>query len=54
MARKIPLPASSPISRQGTDFVFGFIVLGRLLDAETDFLPELRELVFSATAKCTV
>jgi hypothetical protein len=40
---EISLPRSSPISSQNTGFVFVFIVQERLLDAETDFLPQLRE-----------
>src|SRR6266446_2065848 len=43
LARKIPLPAILSVSRQGTDSVFVSVFLGRLFDAETVFLPELRE-----------
>ena len=43
LAQQIPLPAISRISRQGPVFVFIFALLGHLLDAETDFFPELRE-----------
>src|SRR6266446_321219 len=43
LAHKIPLPKSSPISPPATDFVVTFGYLGRFLDGETGFLPELRD-----------
>jgi hypothetical protein len=49
---EIFLPTSSPISSQDTDFVFVFVVQERLLDAETDFFPELRELAIRRRIRC--
>jgi hypothetical protein len=52
LAREIPLPTSSPMSSQDTDFVYVFFVRERLLDAETDFFPELRELAIRRRVRC--